>query len=122
LAITRGESAIANILDSCNIDSIFQAAFNSCRNKRPLPFDFFIPGLKLLIEYQGEGHFRPAHGGYPGLVRTQHHDAIKGLWARQNGYELIYINYWEYERIAEILATRLGDYAPVKIRKQLELF
>lgn len=125
IVMTRGEKAIERAIKQFDFnenDYTYQAYFITCRNRWPLPFDFYIPSLNLLIEYQGEGHFRPAQGGYKEMIRTQHHDAIKALWAYQNGYDLLHINYWDCERIAEILADKLQDISTIIIHKQLELF
>ena len=106
---SKGEISIANSLLSLGVDYETQKRFNTCRLKRALPFDFFLPCFNLLIEYQGKlHHFAVDHfGGQEALEYTKKRDKIKADWADQSPYELLYINYWQYDHIVEILADRL---------------
>ena len=36
-----------------------QKRFKDCKDKRQLPFDFYLPSYNVCIEYQGEQHYRP---------------------------------------------------------------
>jgi hypothetical protein len=69
--------------------------FKECRDKLPLSFDFWIPSLNTLIEYDGEQHFRanPFFGGVESLKQTQRRDKIKALYARRHGKKLIRIKH-----------------------------
>lgn len=63
-----------------------------------LRFDFYVKlktGEKVLIECQGEQHFRPAdwYGGQEYFERLQQHDEIKRQFAKDNNYRLIEIDY-----------------------------
>lgn len=111
----KGPELIAQTLRAMGIDFETEMKFSTCKHKRPLPFDFFIPAANLLIEYQGEHHFKSVWGP---LSNVKRNDKTKKDWAQQNGYELLYINYWDYDRIVEILANRLKDYAALKYYKQ----
>lgn len=53
-----GEKIISNFLKKYNIPFIKQKYFIDCKNEKPLPFDFEINN-ELLIEFDGEQHFRP---------------------------------------------------------------
>lgn len=114
---SKGELTITSVLKVLDIHVIPQQSFETCRYKQPLRFDFYIPTCNLLIEYQGEGHFMTIWGKDQ-LRNTQRNDKIKADWAQQNGFELLPINYWEYERIAEILADKLQGYATSEYYKQ----
>jgi len=46
-------------LETNKVKFISQKWFNSCRDKRPLPFDFYLPDLEMCIEYDGSQHFIP---------------------------------------------------------------
>lgn len=100
---SKGETRIAHILSSMGIDFETEKRFPTCRNKKPLPFDFFIPVANLLIEYQGEQHFTTV---WNPLSYIKRNDKIKADWVDQSPYELLYINYWQYDHIVEILADR----------------
>lgn len=102
----KGPNLIAKILTAMGVHFETEKRFNSCKHKRPLPFDFYIPAANLLIEYQGEHHFKSIWGP---LSNVKRNDKIKADWADQSPYELLYINYWQYDRIVEILADRLGS-------------
>ena len=75
-----------------------------------LPFDVFIEELNLLIEYDGEQHFRPANvfGGEKRFLQTQCYDELKNNWAKESNYSLLRISYKEKNRIPEILDDAIG--------------
>jgi very-short-patch-repair endonuclease len=65
-----------------------------------LRFDFLISEHKVLIEFDGEQHFRPVtfFGSSRETALKVHkeikrRDKIKNVWATKNGYELIRIRY-----------------------------
>ena len=60
-----------------------------------LPFDFFIPSLNCLIEYDGEQHFRPVSrfGGEEGFEKLRQRDELKNQYSKKNGIKLIRIPY-----------------------------
>jgi very-short-patch-repair endonuclease len=67
---------------------------------RRLRFDFLISEHKVLIEFDGEQHFRPVT--FFGSSKTtalkvheeiKRRDKIKNVWATKNGYKLIRIRY-----------------------------
>lgn len=57
---SKGELKIQDILDRLHIIYIPQKRFNACRDKYPLPFDFYLPEYNTCIEYQGQQHYK--HG------------------------------------------------------------
>ena len=94
---SRGERNVTNYLDSHHIDYIPQYTFNDCKNKRLLPFDFYLPTYNVCIEYDGEQHFKPVDyfGGQDGLLQRQHNDNIKTIYCIMNNIELLRIRYDE---------------------------
>ena len=78
-----------------------------------MPFDFYVPGLRLLIEYDGRQHFQKSElwGGHHQLERTQRHDDIRDRFAAENSFPLIRIPYWEFDHIEEILRAALAPCA-----------
>ena len=62
-----------------------------------------MSGRKILIERQGQQHERPIEyfGGEEQFKSQKEHDRIKKVFAKENGYELIEI--WYYEDFKEKL-------------------
>ena len=61
-----------------------------------LSYDFYLPKHKILIEMDGEQHFRFVeyfHRNQKGWLKQQYRDQEKDKFARRNGYTLIRIPY-----------------------------
>ncbi len=101
-----GEKVIASYLSSRKINFIPQIKFEGLLGKsKKLSYDFGLPQFKLLIEYQGAQHERPIEhfGGEKQFKIQQEHDKRKKEWAEQNGYDILYIWYYDYDNIENIL-------------------
>lgn len=96
---SSGEAAVKVYLDELNIRYEREKRFKSCRYKKPLPFDFYLPDFNILIEYHGIQHFGTVgnnfFGGETAFVSRQKRDVIKQNWAEENKYKLITIRYDE---------------------------
>ena len=103
---SKNEEFITTILKENNIEFTPQKRFNDCRNKRPLPFDFYIPELNICIEYDGEQHYHPIYGQEQ-LEITQFHDKIKNDYCFVKEIKLIRIPYWDQTNINEILINEI---------------
>jgi len=66
-----------------------QKRFDSCRDKKPLPFDFFLPTLNTLIEFDGIQHNYKNSYYYSDTVVM--HDNMKNKWAQKNNIKLVRI-------------------------------
>lgn len=102
----KGEKAITTFLNSLNIPFISQYRFKDCKDKRELPFDFYLPNNNVCIEYDGEQHFSQRNG-WTDLKLIQKHDKIKDEYCLKNNIVLIRIPYWEYENINILLFDKL---------------
>lgn len=105
-----GERVIIGVLTSLGIQFEYQKRFNDCRNKQPLPFDFYIEQAKILIEYDGPQHFFPLRSAWSNLdkvKRTQYHDSLKTAYAASNGFHLIRIPYTQFDNIETILKAEI---------------
>lgn len=73
-----------------------------------LSYDFYIPELNILIEYQGEFH-DGSSGEYSkvNLASQQEHDKRKKEYATLHNINLLEIWYWDFDRIEEILENEL---------------
>jgi hypothetical protein len=101
-----GEREVARILEREGIEFEVEKRFKECRDKLPLSFDFWIPALNTLVEYDGEQHFRTNafFGGVERLKLTQRRDRIKSRYAKRTGKKLIRIKYTITEIKAYLLA------------------
>ena len=98
---SKGERSVTNILEKHKISYERQKKFDDCRNVfnkkvcRKLPFDFYIPLLNCLIEYDGEQHFRPVSkfGGEEGFKKLRQRDELKNQYCEEKGIKLIRIPY-----------------------------
>ena len=93
--ISFGENKIREWLISHDIDFISQKRFVDCKDKRTLPFDFYIPSENKAIEYDGEQHTKPINwfGGDEGLQYRIKHDEIKNKYCIDNNISLLRISY-----------------------------
>ena len=74
-----------------------------------LMFDFILPDQNILIEFQGEQHDQVVDywGGESGLEKRKIHDQLKRDFAKNEGYELLEIWYYDRENIEKILDDKL---------------
>ena len=92
--MSKGEVLISNILESNNIDFKLHAFFDGLEDINKLSYDFYIPKLDILIEYQGIQHYKPNELFGVDYFDTQKcHDEIKRKFANDNGMTLIEISY-----------------------------
>ena len=80
--------------------------FNDCKDKKPLPFDFYLPEYNICIEFDGQHHYRDIFG-ISKLENTQSHDNIKNLYCYNNDIKIIRIPFWEGSNIADILSKEI---------------
>lgn len=91
-------------LESCgyikDVDYFREKTFDGLKGigNQSLRFDFFVNlhnGESVLIECQGEQHYRAAewYGGEEYLKKVQKHDAIKKQFAKDNNIRLVEVNY-----------------------------
>lgn len=107
---SKGEREITRILSQYNIKSISQYKFDDCKFKQCLPFDFYLPDYNILIEYDGEQHYKifDYFGGLDKFVDTKIRDTIKNEYCNKNNIKLIRIPYWDYNKIEDILKCELN--------------
>ena len=75
-----------------------------------LSYDFYIPKLNLLIEYQGIQHekYIPGfHKSYEDFLKQLEHDKRKCEYTKKNNMDFFEIWYWDFDRIEEILLNIL---------------
>jgi very-short-patch-repair endonuclease len=106
---SKGELRVEEYLTLHNIIFVTQKRFKNCKNKQPLPFDFYIPKYNTCIEYDGEQHFSPMRRSRSKeknqikFEATQLHDQIKTDYCKDKGITLIRIPYTKLNDIENIL-------------------
>ena len=98
---SHGEYIIEQLLKQYNIPYEKEYRFEDCKDKKPLPFDFYI-NKTYLIEYDGDIHFFHKNNGWNNennLNLVQLHDKIKTNWCLENNIPLIRIPYTHLEEI-----------------------
>jgi very-short-patch-repair endonuclease len=91
---SRGEREIRKFFLNNNIDFIRQKRFSECRDKKPLPFDFYLPNHKTCVEFNGRQHYSsvPYWGGDDNFKKQQKRDNIKLNYCKKNNIILIIID------------------------------
>lgn len=107
---SKGEFAICKFLESNSVNFIHQHKFEDCKDKLPLPFDFYLPEYNLVIEYNGKQHYKPIDyfGGNDGFQSTIKHDKMKHDYCKGNNIDILVISYWDYKNIDKILIKQLN--------------
>lgn len=93
--ISHGERKISDWLEMHNFSFLIQYKFKDCVDKRPLPFDFYLPNNNTCIEYDGQQHFYSVDyfGGEDAFIKRQRHDKIKNDYCKNNNISLLRISY-----------------------------
>ena len=93
---SKGEDKIASFLKEHNIDFKKEYSFKDCKYKRILPFDFYLPDYNIVIEYQGEQHFKQDRREHSEkLELRQFKDKIKRQYCYQNNIIEIELCYFD---------------------------
>jgi hypothetical protein len=115
---SHGEKIIAKILDDYKILYKRQHGFKNCKNILPLPFDFVIFHNKklLIIEYQGQQHYKPVSFGSKNkketmkrFEQTRLNDDIKRKWCKAKNIPELEIPYWSIKKIESIIKDFLNN-------------
>lgn len=94
---SKGEIFIMDYLDNINIQYVYQKKFERCIYKSKLPFDFYIPSINLIVEYDGYQHFYPIEkwGGDEEFKLRQLKDEIKNNYCIKNKIRIERISFEE---------------------------
>jgi hypothetical protein len=93
-----------NFLKSLHIDYKKEYTFNSCKDHKPLPFDFYLTKYDCLIEIDGEQHFEVIRFGgiledkaQKNFENQKYRGKIKNDFCKNNNIPLLRIPYWEFQ-------------------------
>ena len=114
---SRGELKIFECLKKIGIESseiINQKTFKGLigLGNGLLSYDFYLPKYNLLIEFQGKQHeqvCRGVHSTKEDFEKQVEHDKRKFNYAIENNIDIIYIYYWQYDEIEDILKYELNN-------------
>lgn len=114
--ISKGEDIIYRFLIKNKIEYKREYKINNYNFR----YDFYLPKLNILIEYDGRQHFDPIKnfGGLEGLKITQKRDHIKNKLAKKYGYTLIRLNYKQFNTLKERLVLILTKYYKYKYKNR----
>lgn len=98
---SNGEKLIATYLFNKRITYQYSVTFPGLKDINSLTYNFYIPSLDLLIEYQGVQHYNPCtwnkrysiQEAKVRFAKQQKHDRIKKNFAKENDLQLICISY-----------------------------
>ena len=88
--ISAGQTAARERIKQLFGDQIVLEEFPIPKSK--LRLDFFLPNIKLAIEYNGRQHdcfVKHFHGTMKGFLQSKQRDEEKASWCALNGIELI---------------------------------
>lgn len=112
---SKGEKEIRKYFQEHHILFLAQYKIKECKYKNELSFDFAIfedkekNRLKMLIEYDGEFHYKVARYSkdknkmLEKLKSQQRNDNIKDSYCKTENIKLLRIPYWEFNNIEQIL-------------------
>lgn len=100
-----GEEKIRQLLKLNNIAYEHEKTFDDCRFKDTnmlARFDFYLPELNTIIEYDGKQHSVQGTGNFDNpekFKKTQEHDLFKTSWCKEHKITLIRIPFGHYSEM-----------------------
>lgn len=107
---SSGERRVEAWLVTNGVEYQTQKRFKGCKDKRSLPFDFYLPKYNTCIEYDGQQHFRDhaAFGWKDSFPKISYRDSIKTVFCEDKGIRLLRIPYTQFENIECILHNHVN--------------
>lgn len=108
-----GEFTIKQILEKHKIAFTYQKTFDDFKTEKGYPYryDFFIPNVNILIEYDGRQHFEPVD--FSGCADktevlkefelSKKHDFLKNKYAKDHNIFLLRISYRDFSNLENII-------------------
>lgn len=111
---SRGAILIKELLEREEIPFQQEAIFDELRSDtgKHLRFDFYLPDYDVLIEYDGQQHFKPVSimGGEKWHKLCKRNDELKNEWTKKTGMLLIRIPYNRIGKAEEIITKALETF------------
>ena len=110
---SKGEQRIRMFLELNKIQYLREFSFNNSRKR----FDFYLPELNILIEYDGLQHFKPVDffGGKEAFIKQQASDKEKNKLAKEYKIPLIRVPYLRINDVGEYVRLMLDKYVKYKV-------
>jgi len=122
---SKGEKQLDIILSEYNIPHDSQYKFTDLigiggrllRFDAPVFWDRGKTELRMLIEYDGQQHFRWIKGWITKkeFKTLQHHDQLKNEYCKIHNIKLLRIPYWDFSNIESILSKELNLTTPTNL-------
>jgi very-short-patch-repair endonuclease len=119
-----GEKRIYNYLKKNKYSFVMQKKFSDCKNIHCLRFDFYLEDYNVIIEFDGQQHFKMANfstsveENKKNFECLQKNDKIKNEYCKKNGIILLRFNDYHLDR--NILEWEI-DNELTKIRAELAI-
>lgn len=117
----HNENLLDKILNKWGYKFTAQKRFHDCRDKNTLPFDRYLDDFNILIEYDGEGHYKPIRRGKQteeqailSYEKVKKHDEIKTNYCKDKNIPLIRIPYWEKDNMEYFLFDEMVKYKAIE--------
>lgn len=115
--LSKGEKGIEKYLKEKGIEYISQWSEHNCIYKKRLRFDFYLPELNLVIEFQGKQHYEYIpffHRTKKNYLNCQMRDLRKKEYCKEHKINYLEISYLEQENISYILDHYLYENSNLK--------
>ena len=91
VTIPSGELSLMGLFEINKFEYVTQKTFDDLKSLKKLRYDFYLPDLNVLIEYQGHQHFDKNNKFYDpnSIVR----DKLKFDYAKKNNIPILYFTY-----------------------------
>jgi len=116
---SKGEQIIRNLLIRCNIEYKREYNIKDIDNNR-YRFDFYLPKLNLLIEFDGKQHFMPIEhfGGLPAFRSNVRRDRAKNRLAELYEIPLIRIHYKKLKVVEFVLINEISKHYKYRVNNK----
>ena len=117
-----GVATIHRVLKTFQLEYEEEKTFSDCRDKRKLPFDFYLPRFNLVIENHGTQHQRGWQGR--GVEAIQRSDKIKKDYCERNQIAFLEIRDWEVSNetdVEKLIADKIKSIEPTLEISKIEL-
>lgn len=108
---SKGEYTVEKFLNENNIPYVLHKTFSNLKGVGglPLSYDFYLPNMNILIEFQGCQHEHPVDffGGEDYFKIQEEHDKRKKTYAQKHNIKLLEIWYYDMNNVKNILSNYL---------------
>lgn len=106
--MSKSEEKIEQIFYNEEIPCIREKTFKDLKQGK-LRYDFYLPSMEILVEYDSEIHFKEVpkfHSGYEDFKKACERDRIKNTYALSHNiplYRVPFYDFYKIKRVVDIL-------------------